>query len=66
MTAHVARKGEPEEKHASLSKSPTTTSSPTKHYMQLNSQNYGSNLPKVATPQTPSTAAIEDNNFKPL
>ena len=65
MTAHVARKGEPEEKITPPPKGPTTTSSQAKHYMQVNPQSYGSTLAKVTTPHTPSTA-IEDNNFKLL
>ena len=65
MTAHVARKGEPEEKHVSPPKGPTIMSNQAKHYMQQNKLNYGSSLPKVPTPQTPADA-MEDSNFKLL
>ena len=65
MTAHVARKGEPEEKPVSPTKATSNTSSQANNYMQQNTINYASAFPKVTTPRTPA-AAIEDNNFKIL
>ena len=64
MTAHVARKGEPEEKTSTTANVVSTTNTNlTKCYDQPNNLHYGAKVPEATTLRT-SASPIKDNTFR--